>query len=230
MNNKKITIGILAGMGPRSTAPFIDMVIDECQKQYGAKNDEDFPSMIICSLPTPFFVDQPIDHKKMKQVLIEGLKRLEATDVNFIAIPCNAVHRYFDDLQKNIKVPLLNMVDETIKRMSQTDSVVIVGTENTIESEVYQKALTGAGINYTLVPEQTKVNELIKSVKTNTVQTLLSHEWSRLVQTFKRLGANKILLACTDLNVIVQTKDMEIIDATQILAEEVVKKYLKLNK
>jgi len=29
-------IGILAGMGPRSTAPFVDMLVDECQRQYGA--------------------------------------------------------------------------------------------------------------------------------------------------------------------------------------------------
>ncbi len=26
-------IGILAGMGPHSTAPFISMVVDECQRQ-----------------------------------------------------------------------------------------------------------------------------------------------------------------------------------------------------
>lgn len=32
-------IGILAGMGPRSTAPFIDLVVNECQLQYGAKYD-----------------------------------------------------------------------------------------------------------------------------------------------------------------------------------------------
>ncbi|TCO68302.1 hypothetical protein [Marinisporobacter balticus] len=38
-------IGILAGMGPRSTAPFLDLVIDECQLQYGAKYDEEFPHM-----------------------------------------------------------------------------------------------------------------------------------------------------------------------------------------
>jgi len=30
-------------MGPRSTAPFIDLVITECQRQYGAGDDIDFP-------------------------------------------------------------------------------------------------------------------------------------------------------------------------------------------
>jgi len=32
------TIGILAGMGPHSTAPFIDLIITQCQIQYGVKH------------------------------------------------------------------------------------------------------------------------------------------------------------------------------------------------
>ena len=59
------TIGILAGMGPRSTAPFIDLVLTECQSQYGATNDIDFPKMMICSLPAPFYPDRPTDHAAM---------------------------------------------------------------------------------------------------------------------------------------------------------------------
>jgi len=47
-------IGILAGMGPRSTAPFTDLLITECQRQYGAHYDIDFLPMLIYSLPTPY--------------------------------------------------------------------------------------------------------------------------------------------------------------------------------
>ena len=57
-------IGILAGMGPRSTAPFVDMVVDECQRQYGARYDIDFPPMQIYALPTPFYIDRPISIKQ----------------------------------------------------------------------------------------------------------------------------------------------------------------------
>ncbi|WBV23599.1 MULTISPECIES: hypothetical protein [Pantoea] len=38
-----VSIGVLAGMGPRSTAPFIDMLVTDCQVGYGAKYDLDFP-------------------------------------------------------------------------------------------------------------------------------------------------------------------------------------------
>jgi aspartate racemase len=57
-----ITIGILAGMGPTSTAPFIELMIEECRRQYGARDDIDFPRMLICSQPAAFCHDRPLDH------------------------------------------------------------------------------------------------------------------------------------------------------------------------
>lgn len=44
-----VSLGILAGMGPRSTAPFIDMLVTDCQVVCGAKYDMDFPEMHIIS-------------------------------------------------------------------------------------------------------------------------------------------------------------------------------------
>ena len=78
-------IGILAGMGPKSTGPFTDTVVAECQTIYGAKHDIDFPHMMIYSCPTPFYMDHPIDHEAMNKAIIEGAQKLESTGVDFIA-------------------------------------------------------------------------------------------------------------------------------------------------
>lgn len=64
-------IGVLAGMGPRSTAPFIDMIISSCQKLYGAKYDIDFPLIHILSLPTPFYPGCEIDEEKNEGRIIQ---------------------------------------------------------------------------------------------------------------------------------------------------------------
>ena len=96
---KHSTIGILAGMGPRSTAPFVDAVVTECQIQYGARLDEDFAPMLIYALPTPFYVDRPIDHARMQEVVAGGLRRLEHAGADFIVMPCNSAHIYYDALR-----------------------------------------------------------------------------------------------------------------------------------
>lgn len=144
---KPITIGILAGMGPKSTTPFLDMVIDECQKQYGATNDDDFPHMMIYSLPTPFRIEK-IDHGKMKTVLIRGLKRLEKTHIDFIVMPCNFIHQYFSELKKAVKVPIINLIEEAIKNLNpELKKVALLATPSTIKSHIYQKELVKKNLN-----------------------------------------------------------------------------------
>ena len=51
------TIGILAGMGARSTAPFLEAVVDESQLQLGARHEIDYPPMVIFSWPIPYYFD-----------------------------------------------------------------------------------------------------------------------------------------------------------------------------
>src|SRR5512147_3186864 len=114
---KKPAIGILAGMGPRSTAPFVDMIVNECQRQYGAVHDMDFPAMLIYSLPTPFYVGRPVDHTAMKTAILEGLGEMARTGVDFIAMPCNTAHIYYEELRRSVDIPLLNIVDETVRSL-----------------------------------------------------------------------------------------------------------------
>ncbi len=229
MNHK--LIGILAGMGPRSTAPFIDLVMDECQSQYGAKQDEEFPEMIIYSLPTPFYVDRPIDHDLMKKTIVGGLKKLESTGVDFIAMPCNSAHIYFDELQEDIHIPLLNIVDETIKKLPETpQKVTLFSTNSTFESEIYQKGIRNGGHEFLFKAEwQVKINQLIKSIKVNKEDPRNLRLWSSLADEVETESVGNIVTACTDLNVVLEKIRIPVcfIDSSTCLAEAVVRKYLE---
>jgi len=96
---KHVTIGILGGMGAKATAPFVDLVVDQCQALYGASYDNDYPHMMIYSLPTPMYLDRPLDHELVSATVLAGLRRLESTGVDFIAMPCNTAHQYHERLQ-----------------------------------------------------------------------------------------------------------------------------------
>jgi len=135
------TIGILGGMGPKSTAPFLDAVIRQCQVQYAATTDIDFPPIMVYSLPTPFCLDRPIDHTLMERTIIRGLQRLEATGVAYIAMPCNSAHIYYEALARSVSVPLLNMISETVAQVPLGACVTLVATPITHESKLYQQGL-----------------------------------------------------------------------------------------
>jgi aspartate racemase len=220
-------IGILAGMGPRSTAPFVDMLVDECQRQYGARYDIDFPPMLIYALPTPFYVDRPIDHAALEATILAGLRKLEAAGVAFVAMPCNSAHIYFEQLAARMHVPLLNMIDVALGALPADSNIVaLLATRPTVEARIYQGAIERAG-KQLLVGEawQARVDALILAIKSAKDHAAARGLWHDLVTDLHAAGADTLLLACTDLNVVSATADtpMTLVDATRSLAEATIR-------
>ncbi|MGH1159420.1 amino acid racemase [Bacillus mycoides] len=215
-------IGILAGMGPKSTGPFVDTVVAECQTIYGAKHDMDFPHMMIYSCPTPFYMDRPIDHAAMKKAIIEGAQKLESTGVDFIAMPCNTAHLYFEELQRSITIPILNIVDETLKAIPEnTKRVALLATEATVQASIYQDGITKRDIEYIHNEQwQEMINQIITCIKGGEIEEARKL-WSLLVLQLKA-EVDTAIIACTDLNVVVSE---DFVDSAQCLAKAVVRIY-----
>jgi aspartate racemase len=121
-------------------------VLDACQQQTGARDDIDFPKILICSQPAPFFEDRPLDQAALEAATLAGLKTLEAGGADFLAIACNTVHIYFDSLARQVEVPLLNLVELAVADLAELPgTVALVAARGTAESEIYQSALRAAG-------------------------------------------------------------------------------------
>lgn len=226
-------IGILAGMGPRSTAPFVDMIVDACQRHYGARYDIDFPPMLIYSLPTPFYVDRPIDHAALEAAILAGLRKLEDAGVAFVAMPCNSAHIYFEQLAAGIHVPLLNMIDTALAALpAASNTVALLATRPTVESRIYQDAVERAGKQLLLGEAwQARVDALILAIKSALDRAPARELWRELVADLQAAGADTLLLACTDLNAVSATVVMPLalVDATRCLAEATIRMWRDLS-
>ncbi|MDA2737622.1 amino acid racemase [Bacillus cereus group sp. Bc015] len=217
-------IGILAGMGPKSTGPFVDTVVAGCQTIYGAKHDMDFPHMMIYSCPTPFYMDRPIDHEAMKKAIIEGAQKLESTGASFIAMPCNTAHLYFEELQQSLSIPILNIVDETLKAIPETAKrVALLATEATVQAGIYQDGIAKCNIEYIHYERwQESINQIITYIKSGEVEEA-RELWNALVLQLKD-EVDTAIIACTDLNVVASE---DFVDSSQCLAKAVVRMYVE---
>jgi aspartate racemase len=220
-------IGILAGMGPRSTAPFVDMLVDACQQQYGARYDIDFPPMLVYALPTPFYVDRPIDHAVMQATIAAGLRKLEDAGVAFVAMPCNSAHIYFEALAAGMRVPLLNMIDVALDALpADSKTIALLATRPTVGARIYQDALERTGKRLLGGDDwQARVDALILAIKSSADRAAARELWRKLAADLHAAGADTLLLACTDLNAVCGTLDapLALVDATRCLAEATVK-------
>nr|WP_328019538.1 amino acid racemase [Bacillus mycoides] len=189
---------------------------------YGAKHDMDFPHMMIYSCPTPFYMDRPIDHAAMKKAIIEGAQKLESTGVDFIAMPCNTAHLYFEELQRSITIPILNIVDETLKAIPEnTKRVALLATEATVQASIYQDGITKRDIEYIHNEQwQKMINQIITCIKGGEIEEARKL-WSLLVLQLKD-EVDTAIIACTDLNVVVSE---DFVDSAQCLAKAVVRIY-----
>jgi len=227
------TIGVLAGMGPRSTAPFVDLLVTECQRQYGATANPDFPHMLIYSLPTPFYVDRPSDLKEVIRVIQSGLQRLESAGASFITMPCNSAHAFFPSLASSVKIPLLNMVEESVQAFDGYERIALCATPTTVASGLYQQAIAMAGKQWLPNdPAQPVVTGLINGIIAGEDRGRLRQQWQDVVSMAVDCGADALLIACTELNALGELSDDRIglPDATAALARASIRKYLEISK
>lgn len=252
-----IKIGVLAGMGPRSTSPFLESVLDACQQQYGAVYDIDFPHMHIYALPTPFYPKRAIDGAAMREALTVGIQGLCLAKVDFIVVPCNSAHPYFDTMQAASNVPVLNMIDLTLSALSSKSteinsaadgsknsskkpseqvakmgSVAVVATRQTMISGLYTQPLADAGIAYEANDLcQTMIDDLLVLRKKEGLTDAVLGKWRELLGVYLKAGVTQILVACTDLGFIAEhAAGLTVVDSSQVLAQETIKYYLTLSR
>ncbi|GMR12673.1 MAG: amino acid racemase [Gemmatimonadota bacterium] len=230
-DNSRPTIGLLAGMGVRSTAPFLDLVIAECQRQYGAREEMDYPHMIVFSWPTPFFFDRPIDPDALRESIARGLALLEGTGVDFMAMPCNSAHAYFDELAAGVGVRLLSMIDATCAAVPENvNRMALLATRTTRDAGFYHRALGVRGIDLVVDESiQLRVDSVLEEVRRVSDMTAPRRRWEELLQDLADGGMDAGLIACTDLNVVLGGHEpLPLVDGTRSLARLVVRTWLEM--
>ncbi len=222
---KKKIIGVLGGMGPESTAIFYHTLIQQCQKQYGAQYDDDYPEIFIYNLPIPDVVEGLTRPKETLAMLIKGAKKIESIGVDFMVMPCNTAHYFYPDMAKSISMPFICIFLATAKKIKSKGykKVGFLATETTIKYKSYDKDFEKNGITLILPDQndQEKLTKIIMNILAGRKLDADKEALKQIIGSLKTKGAKAIVLACTDLPILLKQKDVEIevFDTVEILAE-----------
>jgi len=229
MNQKNKTIGILGGMGPEATAELYLRIVRNFQLK-GAKYDSDFPEFYINSIPLPDVIENNISESLVKTMLIDGVKKLEYLGSSFIAIPCNSVFTYYKEMHDAVKIPIINIMEETAKEAGKKGykKVGLLGTKLTTRNKLFEKSLKKYDvltINPTIKQQDTITKVIVnilkgKKLKNDKKKLLL------ISNCLKKLGAEAIILGCTELPLITKNnnKNIKFLDTIEIIANAIMKK------
>lgn len=235
MQGRNVVIGALVGMGPNSTSFFYDKVMAYARTLYGAFHDNDFPHIILYSLPTPFIPNQPLDDDAMREALLVGIKALNAPGlgVDYVVIPCNIAHKYYDHLVAHSAVKILNIVEVTLQRVQGSQGpVALLATQSTADCRIYQDRLESKGhAVFHDAHLQALVNDLLKELKAHGVSRQAESLWGALTEYMVQGNECSLaIVACTDLSpCLALSPSIHFVDSSDALARATIETFMRLS-
>ncbi len=222
------TLGILGGMGPLATTDFMRQVL---KSTYATRDQEHIPMVVENNTKIPDRTAALIHEGESPiREMIRSAIRLEAMGADFIAMPCNTAHGFYEDVQAFVDIPVLHMIQETVGVLLQEDpdrkTYGLLATTGTYETGLYQNAFQEAGLELVLPDpiDQQLIMDLIYDLKAGVVSSRAKVEG--IVHRMTAQDPNMpLILGCTELPVIMETLQVDhvFVNPTEILAKACVR-------
>lgn len=222
------TVGIIGGLGPQTTAKFYMQIVSLCAK----KNKLQRPNILIANVPITFdleekFINRSVGKREFCALLIDAAKTLEKSGADFIVLPCNTAHVFIEDIKKSVNIPVLSIIDETVKTLKSrgVKKVGLLSTPATIKNELFDGKIDLIKPNKI---NQKKMGRIINNILQNQNLTENKLELLRIINSISK-KSDALLLACTDLQLLIPEKEIngvQVFDTMEILTESTVKEIL----
>lgn len=198
------TLGVIGGLGPMATAYFLRLLT----QMSDAQTDQEHMEILLYSSPsipdrTKYILGES-EISPLPKMLSAG-RRLKSIGADMIAVPCVTAHYFHAELEKEIGLPVIHIIQETIACLKEAgiNRVGILATDGTIRSGLLQKALSEHEIQ-SLVPDpegQRSVMQIIyEEVKAGKSADM--EAFRRVSEQLFGQGAQAVLLACTELSLL----------------------------
>lgn len=217
-------LGIIGGMGPLATVKLFENIVLLTE----ANKDQEHIHILIdnnTSIPdrTDYILDE--NSKDPREQLIKSALRLEKMGADYLIMPCNTAHNFYDEIVANIDIPFLNMIEEAakyiIKQFPDMKRVGLLATEGTVKAKVYDNIFESYGIEVIKpsVKNQKYITDLIYNIKEDIPQKNLDGFY-KAMDELKEQDVELFIAGCTEISVAIDLYHLEgnIIDPMNIVA------------
>jgi aspartate racemase len=230
-------VGVVGGVGPAATVDFMQKLV----RSTPATRDQEHIKLLVEQNPQiPDRTENLLGGGPDPTVsLYATCKKLEAGDVDIIAIPCNTAHAFVERIQPYLNVPIVNMLTVSVEYLRtafpKLREVGLLATTGTIMSGVYRKALEAHGLKQ-IVPSdglQARVMNAIygeRGAKAGFMSGECIDDVTAAVDELSERGVEVIVLGCTELPLLLPDGEVRsgggrvvnLVDPTDILAKRCV--------
>lgn len=227
--SKILTIGVLGGMGPEATNQLCALITantaasrDQDHIPVITYNNARIPERVAAARGDAGALDPVPEMSRTAQVL-------ERAGADLLLMPCNLAHFFIADVQAAVRIPVLNMIEETVShtvaKYPQCRRVGLLASTPTIECGIYERAFRQHDkqlLAPDAVEQEAKVmraiygSEGIKGGHKTVPRQLLTKAAESLVGR----GADVIVAGCTEISLVLspENSSFEVIDPLAVIA------------
>ncbi len=222
------TIGLIGGMGWESSAEYYRLINERMREKLGGLNS----AKILMHSVNHHEINSLESRDKwpeLLEIMIDSSRRLEKGGADFLLICCNLVHKIADQIQNAIHIPLVHIADAASEAINAAglSRVGLLGARVVMEGAFFKDKLRDAGLDVIIPDEGAK--EFINDVIFNELAFGKIIEESRqrtleTIDTLKKGGAQGVILACTELPMLVAKVDnkLPLFDTLRLHVEKAV--------
>jgi aspartate racemase len=226
------TIGVLGGMGPEATNRLCALITALTPV---AKDQDHIPVITFNNSLIPERVGAVAGESESPvPEMIRTARILEQAGADMLLMPCNLAHYFIDEVQREIRVPILNMIEETVRfavaGYPGLHTVGLLASTPTIENGLYEKSFASFQ-RVVLSPDAAQQSKVmgaiygkrgIKSGYKKGPRALLMEAARQLL----RSGAELIVAGCTEVSLVLAQgrAPCPIIDPMEVVARVAIEK------
>lgn len=226
MKTKSKTIGILGGMGPQASAYLYKLLIDISVSDFGARHNDEYPEVILYSVPVPDFISDNQKRNEARDMLKDRTNKLSLAGAKQAGIACNTAHVLLSEL-KHSKLTFVSMIDEVVSEVKEKQ-VGLMATPSTIYSGMYQIKFEERGVE-TLLPSNREIKileRIIRRVLSGKILKKDTHLLKTVADNLVSRGAQAIILGCTELPLMFLGRyKVPVYNSSEVLARALLRNY-----
>lgn len=223
------TIGLIGGMSWESSIEYYRIINETTKAKLGGLHSA---KSVMYSVD--FAEVESLQHQgrweEAAQMLIDAAKNLENGGADFVVLCTNTMHKVAEDIQANVKIPLLHIADATAQQVkaSGIQKIGLLGTRFTMEEDFYKGRLSQKyGLNVSVPNAQAR--EIIHRVIYNelvvgNIKQSSKTQYIDIIEQMIGQGAEGVILGCTEIGLLVHQEDSRVplFDTTKIHAQAAV--------
>lgn len=222
-------IGLIGGMSWNSTMEYYRIINESFARKLGGLHSA---RLVLYNLD--FDEIQKAQHEErwddLAGILINAGNAVERAGADFLLICTNTMHKVAEDVEKEVRLPLLHITDvigESVREQGM-HRIALLGTKFVMKESFYRGRLREHFSVEVLVPEEDDIDTIHHIIYDELCEGKINASSRRIcgdiIGHLVDQGAQGIVLGCTELPLLIQAGDVstQIFDTTRLHAEAAV--------